>query len=116
MLSTAIAACCALVLLPAPPRHPPPRLLFDWLRSVGPDFEADPLSADASAAIDGICQTWELKCEIGSEVARSLGGSGTLAKAQSSTVELSLRLRFTLDEGYIGTIRARPLFSRVGRC
>ena len=43
-----------------------------------------------------------MRCEIGSEVARSVGGSGSLAMAKegSSTGVLSLRLRFSVDDGY----------------
>ena len=43
-----------------------------------------------------------MRCEIGAEVARSVGGSGSLAMAKegSSTGVLSLRLRFSVDDGY----------------
>ena len=43
---------------------------------------------------------WDVRCQIGSDVARSVGGSGELAKAQTSTGQLDLRLAFGLDEGY----------------
>lgn len=76
-----------------------PRMgFFDFLNQ--PDDEA--LSPEAAFAIESLCRPlgWDVKCEIGSEVARSVGGSGTLAKGSSSTALLTLKLGFTVDEGY----------------
>ena len=61
------------------------------------------LNAEADAAIEALCrpQGWTCKCEIGSSVARSVGGSGQLASGPTtSTAALSLRLAFAVDEGY----------------
>ena len=61
------------------------------------------MSDEAEAAYAEICRAdgWQCRCEIGSEVAKSVGGSGSLAKGPaSSTAALDLRLCFSLDEGY----------------
>ena len=79
--------------------------LFD---SVGAWFDEalngdECLSPEAAAAIDALCRAdgWSCKCEIGSSVARSVGGSGSLATGPTtSTAVLNLRLGFALDEGY----------------
>lgn len=72
--------------------------LFDWLSG-----EDEINSPEATAAIEELCRPdgWEVKCEIGSEPARSVGGSGTLAKSSSSTAAINLRLGFGVDEGYV---------------
>lgn len=42
---------------------------------------------------------WEVDCEIGSDIAKSVGGSGQLAKGSpTSTVTLNLRLAFSLKQ------------------
>ena len=84
-------------------RVPAPSLLFDWLRTVGPDFEAEDLSPEATAAVNDICSDngWDLRCEIGSLVAKGLGGSGELASGpETSTATLDICVQFSLDEGY----------------
>jgi hypothetical protein len=43
---------------------------------------------------------WDLSLEIGSQVARQLGGSGQLAKGDVMTVGIGVGVRLTLDEGY----------------
>ena len=98
----------AALMLHAPPRAAQPSMNFfddaaTWLRSVGADYEADALSPAATEALADITRPdgWRLKCEIGSEVAQRLGGSGTLATGPaSSTAALDLRVAFGLDEGY----------------
>ena len=79
--------------------------LFDglgsWIDSMNGDDAA--LNGEAAAAIDALCrpQGWICKAEIGSSVARSVGGSGQLASGPTtSTAALSLRLAFAVDEGY----------------
>jgi hypothetical protein len=108
----------------APARSPPPRMLFDWLRSVGPDYTVeDDLSPRATAVLNSIRQPagWEVRCEIGSAVAKALGGSGTLATGpETSNAALELRLSFGLDEGYVPPqgpvklLRASRYFDEVG--
>ena len=52
---------------------------------------------------DDICRSegWDCRCEIGQEVAKSLGGSGALAKGpESGTAVLDLRVLFSVEEGY----------------
>lgn len=41
-----------------------------------------------------------MSLEIGSQVARQLGGSGELAKGDVMTVGIGVGVRLTLDEGY----------------
>ena len=97
-----ISNALLLALLPTP-RSPPPRLLFDWLRTVGPDYDAEELSPEAAAAVSDICcqEGWDLRCEIGSAVAKGLGGSGELAKGPTTgTAVLDICITFSLDEGY----------------
>ena len=123
MLPMATCACGALLLLApsAAPRAGMPRMgFFDWLL---PDYDAEGLSPEAIAAVEDICRPsgWDVKCEIGSEVARSVGGSGQLASGPASgTAVLDLRLCFALDKGYsppqgpVRLARSSRYFSEVG--
>ena len=43
---------------------------------------------------------WEFRAQTGSEVARSLGGTGRLATGKSGTAELSLSVAFERDERF----------------
>jgi hypothetical protein len=75
--------------------------MFDWIDSaLGTD--AQPSSEASALAIGSLCREggWDLRCNIGSEPARSLGGSGAVAKGSSGTAILDLALAFELDEGY----------------
>ncbi len=80
------------------PRHAPSQLgWLDWL--AGEDVQSSP---EASEVLREITRPegWDVSCSIGSDVARSVGGSGLLANGESATVRLDLRLRFALDSGY----------------
>ena len=118
----------SMLLLPSPSRTPAPTMNFlddvqNWLLSVGPDFVGeDELSPLAQAAVNDICRPdgWTIKCEIGSEPARRVGGSGTLAKGSSSTGNIDLKLQFSVDEGYsppqgpVKLLRSSRFFQDVG--
>ena len=43
---------------------------------------------------------WKVRCELGADVARALGSTGTIAKCETSTVGLDLQLAFELDDGF----------------
>ena len=123
MLPMATCACSALLMLapPATPRAGIPHMgFFDWLL---PDYDDMGLGPEAIAAVEDICRPsgWDVKCEIGSEVARSVGGSGQLASSRASgTAVLDLRLSFALDKGYsppqgpVRLARSSRYFSEVG--
>ena len=107
MLTTVGCSSVPLLLLQAPPpRCSPARMglldgLQTWIKSMT-EIEDD-LSAEATADYEDICRAagWDCQVEIGSTVAKSLGGSGTLARGpESSTASLDLRLCFAIDEGY----------------
>jgi hypothetical protein len=74
--------------------------LFDWLSS--PQQEDD-LSVEAAAAFEALCREdgWLVRCQIGSEAARAVGGSGELAKGSSSTAAIDFALSFSRDAGYV---------------
>ena len=86
----------------APTRTPLPPMMgfFDWL---GPE-EPETLGSEAAACVAALCSTngWECQLEIGSEVAKAVGGSGELAKRKdaTSTGSLTLLVRFHLDDGF----------------
>jgi hypothetical protein len=74
--------------------------LMDWLSSLSGD---ELISPAAESTLTELCRPegWRVRCEIGQEVARAVGGSGALAKGGvSSTALLDLRLQFALDDGY----------------
>jgi len=77
---------------------------FDWLTAPAPPYEDDDdLSPNAAAAFEAICRPdgWLVKCEIGSNIARSVGGSGELAKGSSSTAAIEFLMSFSRDRGYV---------------
>jgi len=43
---------------------------------------------------------WDMKMQIGSEPARALGGTGTVAKGDSMTVNIGCNFRLEVDDGY----------------
>lgn len=60
-------------------------------------------SAEAEALCAALCRAdgWEVTATIGSEVARSLGGTGTLARSDvSGTAAIKLLLRFDADQRF----------------
>ena len=63
-----------------------------------------PVSEAAAATVAGLCreQGWEVRCTLGSRVARGMGGTGTLAlqREESSTVGIDFTVAFELEEGY----------------
>jgi hypothetical protein len=73
----------------------PESALWDLLRG-----EPQP-SAQAVAITDTLCRSdgWELRAQIGPEVARSLGGTGRLARSDaiSGTADVAFLLRFDVD-------------------
>ena len=90
---------------PASSRCQPTQLgLMDWLLAPEPPFESDGLLPEAVRAYEELCRStgWNVKCSIGSEVARSVGGSGSLARNRDggSTGELTVPLCFSRDIGY----------------
>lgn len=98
--------------LPASTRSGRPQLgWLDWLT------EDEPQSEEATAAFAALCRAdgWAVRCELGADVARSLGGSGALARGgdeSSPTAQLDLTLRFALDEGYLPPQGGVQLLSR----
>lgn len=87
----------------APAARAPPTAamgFFDWLLPEEPEA----LGPEAAACVGALCSTdgWEFELEIGSEVAKAVGGSGELAKRRdaTSTGSLSLLLRFNTDDGF----------------
>lgn len=96
-----VLSLCAALASAYHPRPPTPRggwLTLGWL-----DWLDGPAaSEEARAAVEALCRPagWEVRCEIGSEPARSVGGSGELSRASSATVVLDSRVRFSLDEGF----------------
>lgn len=99
MLVGALLSC-----RPAPPRSPAALLAEGggWWANLNPWAEL-PVSADVAETVAGICRPdgWSVRCTLGSQPARELGGTGTLAKGEaSSTVGLDYSVRFELEEGY----------------
>ena len=78
--------------------------LLDWLLAPEPPYESDDLLPAALRAYDALCRPagWDVQCEIGSDVARAVGGSGALARSKdgASTGAITLPLRFSRDVGY----------------
>ena len=74
---------------------------FSGLTDLFKDFEP---SQEKAAVMAELCRPdgWDVRCEIGSGVAKSVGGSGALAKANSQDVrlELSLALDQYTEERY----------------
>jgi len=76
----------------------------------------------ANQVVTALCDTaWTVRCQVGAELARSLGGSGELAKMQSSPrVQLDFLLQFAQDEGYdppqgsVQLVRPSTRFSQSG--
>lgn len=62
-----------------------------------------PASPEVAATVNGLCRPggWSVRCSIGSELARELGGTGTLSKEDATgTLGLDFAVVFDLDEGY----------------
>lgn len=81
-------------------RHAAPRAAesggwFSGIADLFKDFEPSP---EKAAVMAELCRPdgWDVRCEIGSAVAKSVGGSGALAKGSSS--EVSLELSLALDQ------------------
>ena len=57
-----------------------------WFSKLAALFEDEMETAEARAAIEELCRPsgWRVRCCIGSDVARALGGSGSLAKRDTS--------------------------------
>lgn len=57
-----------------------------WLSKLAALFEDEVETAEARAAIESLClpSGWRMRCSIGSDVARALGGSGSLSKRDTS--------------------------------
>ena len=63
----------------------------------------EPASPQVAATISGLCRPggWTVRCSVGSEVARELGGTGTLSKEDGTgTLGLDFAVAFSLDEGF----------------
>ena len=63
----------------------------------------DPASPQVAATISGLCRPggWTVRCSVGSEVARELGGTGTLSKEEATgTLGLDFAVAFSVDEGF----------------
>tara|TARA_B110001452_G_scaffold26846_1_gene21053 strand:- start:62 stop:814 length:753 start_codon:yes stop_codon:yes gene_type:complete len=105
MLATAfLSSRPAVSCRPPPPRSPAVRLAEGggWWANLNPWAEL-PVSAAVAETVDGICRPdgWSMRCTLGSQPARELGGTGTLAKGEaSSTVGLDYSVRFELEEGF----------------
>ena len=67
-------------------------------------IEGEPEPSEAADHLTAsLCRSdgWEFKAEIGPEIARSLGGDGMLASSSvSGSAEISLQLRFDVDERF----------------
>ena len=74
--------------------------LFDWLSS--PEQEDD-LSVEAAAAFEALFREdgWLIRCQIGSEAARAVGGSGELARGSTSTAAIDFPMSFSRDAGFV---------------
>ena len=89
-----------------PPRPRSPTVLLaeggDWWANLNPWAEL-PVSAAVAETVAGICRPdgWSVRCTLGSQPARDLGGTGTLAKGEaSSTVSVDYSVRFELEKGF----------------
>ena len=63
----------------------------------------EPPSPQVAATISGLCRPggWTVRCSVGSEVARELGGTGTLSKEDGTgTLGLDFAVAFSVDEGF----------------
>ena len=63
----------------------------------------EPASPEVASTISGLCRPggWKVRCSIGSEVARGLGGTGTLSKGDGTgTLGLDFDVAFSVDEGF----------------
>ena len=63
----------------------------------------EPASPQVAATISGLCWPggWTVRCSVGSEVARELGGTGTLSKEEATgTLGLDFAVAFSVDEGF----------------
>ena len=83
-------------------RHRAVRLgLFDWLSTLD-DAASSP---QAEETIQLLCrsQGWDVRCDIGRDVARAVGGTGSLATGPdgSATCVLDLKISFSEDVGYV---------------
>ena len=89
---------------------------FSGLTDLFKDFEPSP---EKAAVMAELCRPdgWDVRCEIGSGVAKSVGGSGALAKANSQDVrlELSLALDQYTEERYQDPPQGALRFLRASR-
>jgi len=89
---------------------------FSGLTDLFKDFEP---SQEKAAVMAELCRPdgWDVRCEIGSGVAKSVGGSGALAKANSQDVrlELSLALDQYTEERYQDPPQGALRFLRQSR-
>ena len=89
---------------------------FSGLTDLFKDFEPSP---EKAAVMAELCRPdgWDVRCEIGSGVAKSVGGSGALAKANSQDVrlELSLALDQYTEERYQDPPQGALRFLRPSR-
>jgi hypothetical protein len=91
----------ALVLLTHRRLPPPPSITMDvpWWNL----WAEEPASPQVAATISGLCRPggWTVRCSVGSEVARELGGTGTLSKEDGTgTLGLDFAVAFSVDEGF----------------
>lgn len=74
---------------------------FGFFKSLwAPEPEPSPL---AESTVLDVCRAdgWDIKCTIGPDIARELGGTGALAKLQSGAdVRLDYSVAFILEAGY----------------
>jgi len=73
--------------------------ILDWLNSVSESDE----TAAATELLSSFCRTdgWLVRCEIGADVARAVGGSSSLAKGiDAGTAVIEFALNFEREFGY----------------
>ena len=66
-------------------------------------WSEEPANPQVAATISGLCRPggWTVRCSVGSEVARELGGTGTLSKEDGTgTLGLDFAVAFSVDEGF----------------